>query len=369
MIRSVVLSFLLSSVFSLHAVAGEFRIATLNCEWLFDDDPSDNSQLGATLSAPNAAAYESRIRQFSDAIASMDLDVIALQEIEGQHVVDDIAEKIATEHSAVYQTAFVEGQDTFTGQNVAFLVRTGDGVVFAGDFDRFVRDSSDSEQPRNVSKHLWCKAQLGGEEVTFVTCHLIASNLNRRKQQAVTLRTWITPHIGENLVVLGDMNSRVSPGSLVADTDIGTIIGLGTPSTSDDLIDTLTLLPEGIEPETHVGGSPLDRVLLSPSLADNSGLRVANSPTAVTIRGDLAIQGTQDRGSSVDYSLPEDERDLSDHFPLVVTLTTEGGTEAEVDEDLATRIESLESQVDELRGSVSSLTEIIGELVEQLEDD
>lgn len=320
--RFAVLTFCIC--FGLVVSAEDFRIATWNLEWFFDEDTGDNSQLGAQQSAPSEQEYEARVTQIAKAIESMDVRIIALQEIENQQVVDDVVEELNND-SRSFSVQFVQGLDTFTGQDVAFLV---DSSLSTSNVSRFTRDSSDPNQPRNVSKHLRIDTSIGGEDVTLITAHLIATSSNRRRQQARTLRTWITPLIGGNLIVLGDLNSRLDPGDMRGDTDLGIILGFGTPSTDDDLVDSHTLMPGGVETATHVGGSALDRVFLSQSLSDSTGLRVAASSIAVQIRKDLAIVGAQDgagtNGRSVAYQLGPNEQDASDHFPVIVNLTTDG---------------------------------------------
>ena len=71
--------------------------------------------------------------------------------------------------------------------------------------------------------------------------------------------------------------------------------------------------------KTHVGGRELDRVLLSPKLRNGEGLEFKS----VENRRSLGVRGTADMGSGVDYDLPADQQDLSDHFPLMVVLSDE----------------------------------------------
>ena len=124
-----------------------------------------------------------------------------------------------------------------------------------------------------------------------------------------------TPHPPATTPSHGDFNSQISPTTTSATTDLGIIRGLDTATSKDDLSDVFSKIPPN-KRKTHVGGSALDRVLLSPSLMDNAGLHFK----FVTIRGDLAVRGSPDQGGGVDYDKPPPERDLSDHFPVVLTL-------------------------------------------------
>jgi hypothetical protein len=103
-----------------------------------------------------------------------------------------------------------------------------------------------------------------------------------------------------------------------ADTDIGVIRGLGTPTSADDLFDAHAELAR-TDRRTHVSGRELDRILLAPRLRDGEGLELKS---VATLRS-LAIRGDADTGRDVDYHLPAAEQDLSDHFPLLVVLADE----------------------------------------------
>jgi endonuclease/exonuclease/phosphatase family metal-dependent hydrolase len=294
------------------APAEELRVATWNLEWFFDAGTSDDpTELERQNSAPNAAEYESRVRGIAAAVAELRPDVMALEEIENEKVVRDLADRLAAAHGRAYNVAFVQGRDTTTGQDVAFLVRK-DVPFTAARFDYVA-----GPDHKDLSKHLRLTATVAGRPFTFVAVHLITRTPDRLKQ-ARTLRDWVAPLVGGNLVVLGDFNLGVRFNETRPDTDIGIVRGFGTPATADDLFDCDQRL-SGPDRRTHVGGGEFDRVLLSPSLVDGPGLRLKS----IANRRDLATRGEPDPGRGVAYDLPENDQDLSDHFPLLVVLDTE----------------------------------------------
>lgn len=121
---AVLTALTLLSIPCVPAAATEIRVATWNLEWLFDADDGDNTnQLQRDMTAPSAAEYESRVRGFAAAVAALNPHVLALQEIENTSVVEDVAARLEADHSRGCEVAFVQGNDTYTGQDVAFLVK------------------------------------------------------------------------------------------------------------------------------------------------------------------------------------------------------------------------------------------------------
>ncbi len=291
--------------------AEDYRIATWNLEWFFDEDPSDDSsQIGPNQAAPSKEEYQSRVKGFANAIADINPDVMALEEIENEKVVRDLATQLKNQHQLKYAVAFVQGKDTYTGQDVAFLVREGLPI----DKRRCEFDRQGMEKHKDLSKHLLLTTEIGGEEVALIAVHL-STRTNDRKRQARTLREWAEEHLDGNLIILGDFNAGQKFNQTTPDSEIGIIRGFQTEDEDDDLFDVDQKLGNRT---THVSGKEFDRILLSPSLVDEKELDFKSVET----RCALAIRGEPDQGAGVDYDFPEDEQDLSDHFPLIVTLTT-----------------------------------------------
>lgn len=334
--------------------AEEIRIVTWNLEWFFDHDiTDDSSNIGKEFAAPNAQEFRDRVEGFADAIDEIDPTIVALQEVENAQVVQAIANDLLQHHGHSFKVAFVQGRDSHTGQDVAFLVR--DGIPFEATRFDFADFQGDGDF-KDLSKHLRVKLELGGEEVTLVVVHLI-TRVNDRKRQAKTLRAWTEDIVPDrNIVVLGDFNSGLRVNETFPESEMGIIRGFGTPETTDDLFDTHLRLDSG---DTHVSGRQLDRILLSPSLMQSGGVEF----TAVEVKKDLAILGSQDSGGGVAYHLPSSEQDRSDHFPLIATFTVNGGQpppEPEVTKaQLLEAIQGLEEEIERLSGKVEELREAV----------
>jgi len=283
---------------------GEVRIATWNLRWFFDEDASDDgSDIGPEFAAANAAAFSSRVVRIAEVIASFRPAILALQEVENEKVVKRLAAQLESGHAMKFKTVFVQGRDSHTGQDVAFLVRDDIAITSASRFT-FTTEMRSDNQFKDLSKHCRLQCVIGGEPVEIVTAHLI-TNLAKRRLQAKTLRRWIQDSVAtRKVVVLGDFNSRLRFAATKPGTDVGEIIGWNTESTDDDLHDTMGFLPVDRR-VTHTVGAQLDRIFISQSLISGNGLSFKQ------VRNYRQLAGH-----------------ASDHFPLVATFRSCGSPPA-----------------------------------------
>jgi endonuclease/exonuclease/phosphatase family metal-dependent hydrolase len=300
-------------------------IATWNLEWFFDHDTGDNySELAKRLSAPSQDNWRWKVTTAAAVIAEIQPDILALQEVENRRVLTDLVEALEIRNGLTYRVAFVEGGDTFTEQDVAILYRGG--LVGYGRREQ-TREMFNSNQYFNVQKHLFAEFQWEhGEQpykLTLLTAHLRAraERDDIRRRQCNLLHHWVRDEVtrGGNVIVLGDLNTEVAAEDAAAANDLGTARGLHTRSQDDDLFDAHLRLPAR-ERSTHINDRQYDRILLSPSLVgDKPGLKLdhVRRVTAGVIRG----AGPDGQAHFDDYyGVPDDERDVSDHYPVVVEL-------------------------------------------------
>jgi len=301
-------------------------IATWNVEWLYDDYRGDNfSKLAKEQSAPSSAEWDWRREALADAIAKMQPTILALQEIEGGQVAYELTQQLKKSHQLNYRYAVIRGSDYYTEQDVAFLYR--DGLV------QYSRNLQNDEMFRsgdyyNVSKHLlgqfeW---QVDGQaqRLLVLTLHFRArpDKADLRVRQARLVHHWLRDAIvaGENVVVLGDTNSEVMAGTEKPTDDLGVLRGLHTKGTQDDLLDLHLQLPED-QRQTHLlPGKQFDRILVSQALNTDDPARPDLVFRKMARRKDLCVRGKEadsDHWNVKYYDIPQQERDLSDHYPLV----------------------------------------------------
>ena len=304
----------------------KITVATWNLEWFYDDYKGDNrGELAKKLSAPSREEWDWRLNKVAGVIAKLKPTILALQEVENQQVVYYLTRKLQKVHGIKYRIAFIQGYDFFTEQDVAVIYQ--DGLV---EYSRREQTASEykSNRFRNVSKHLFARFQWGDGEakqtLNLVNVHLTATPKKEdvRKKQCRLIHHWMKEKLeaGENVMILGDFNTEHKAGTYSKDTDIGIMAGRETESTGDDLTDLHTKLPED-QQMTHMIDRAFDRILVSASMmADDENRKDMVVSRAVT-RSDLVIQGEKDKDHrDVYYKIKREERDLSDHYPMMVEI-------------------------------------------------
>lgn len=299
-------------------------VATWNLEWFFDDHTGDNySDLARQQSAPGREEWEWKLAGVAAAIAQIKPTILALQEVENRRVLYYLTRKLKSDYGLDYSVAFIEGDDFFTEQDVAVLAQSG-LVGFA--FKRQSKEMFESEQFYNVSKHIFAQFEwtVGGQkmELLMVNVHFRAmpEAVALRKRQARLIHHWINDSIraGRNVVVLGDINTEETFETTTADGDLGTLRGLDTAATDDDLVDMFQFY-NGQLPETHLTHNQFDHILITPSLVKPPAGRPGFSAASVTIRRALVIRGAGQDKDHMDayWKIVPAERDISDHYPVV----------------------------------------------------
>ncbi len=298
-------------------------VATWNVEWFFDHYKGDNrSEISKKQSSPNAEEWAWKKKSVARVIAEIKPTILCLQEVENRDVVYQLRQQLESDHRLKYRYAFISGYDFSTEQDVAILYRAG--LV---EFSR--REQSpemyETKQYYNLSKHMFARFEWGqGEEkesLTIFNGHFRARAEQRdlRKRQALLARKWLEEKIaaGENVIATGDFNTEDDYGAETADGPVAIIRGTITESPADDLLDANQYLPEDGR-STHISGRQYDRVFYSRSLGEDDPDRKDLVFNRVIIRRDLVVQGTVDANHWDGlYDIPQSERDISDHYPLV----------------------------------------------------
>jgi endonuclease/exonuclease/phosphatase family metal-dependent hydrolase len=298
-------------------------ICTWNVEWFFDDHTGDNfADLAKQQAAPSREEWDWKLAKVAEVLGKLRPTIVALQEVENRRVLFYLTSKLRREHDLNYRVAYIEGEDFFTEQDVAILAQSG--------LERYSRrerlgQELEREDFQSLTKHLFADFAWGqGEqrvELTLLNLHTRATpqGAELRQKQARLARHWLRQEIdaGRHVVILGDLNAEEPAQAAAPLSEIGIFRGLDTPTTADDLADVLLSLRD--EPRgTHLTGKQYDRILFRAPLAGGEG-QPALVLRSVAIRRDLVIRGKeQDREHfNVFWKIPQAERDISDHYPLV----------------------------------------------------
>lgn len=298
-------------------------VATWNVEWFFDDYAGDNSSdLAKKQAAPSRQEWEWKLAGLTSAIARMKPTILALQEVENRKVLRELTRRLDNMHGLKYRIAFIEGWDTFTEQDVAVIYRGG---LIEYSCREQTAEMFDSRQFYNLNKHLFCQFQWGegddAESLTLLNVHLRAMPEKHalRQKQCKLIRAWLEQEIarGENIMVVGDLNTEEQAGSISPGSDLSILCGLETAEQSDDLADLNQFLPPNAR-ATFQAGQQFDRILASRSLIENAQRQKDLQFDGIVNRGDLVIVGDRDRNHfNQFYEIPQQQRDYSDHYPVM----------------------------------------------------
>lgn len=299
-------------------------VATWNLEWFFDDVKDDNAEgLPQDLSAPSRNEWEWKLGKVAGAIAEMQPTIIALQEVEDRDAVYAICKTLKEKHNIQYRYAFVGGYEFATEQDVAIMYQ--DRCLVEYGRKEQTGDMYSTKKYYNLGKHMFAKFQWGeGEskqELTVFNLHLRAraEKESIRQRQCELVRYWIQDSVedGENVIVLGDFNTEHNAGTFVEGSDVEIMKGSSTATRDDDLIDLHERIPEGAR-DTHISGKQLDRIFVSDSVFSNEKGRRDLVFSRIVCRKDLVVVGSKDQDHfNGYYDIPQDERDISDHYPVI----------------------------------------------------
>ncbi|MCY4165630.1 MAG: endonuclease/exonuclease/phosphatase family protein, partial [Gammaproteobacteria bacterium] len=201
------------------ASAETVRFATLNAWWLFDDQPPHASWGGQR----DDQSWEDALAHVADAVARIDADVLALQEVEDRQAVERLNAVLASRGKGYPHYWVGAGDDPFTGQDVAVLSRFPNLTEPVRSYPAMQEDfHTNNGYPRVAALHKFMRVDLEveGEPVTVFALHLKSKRGNRitsdgeRLAQARMVRRLVRPVLEKGqpkIVVMGDFNDI--PGS------------------------------------------------------------------------------------------------------------------------------------------------------------
>lgn len=304
---------------------GDLSVVTWNLEWFYDNDIKDNqSETSKLSSAPTRKDWEWRLKATADAIARMKPTILCLQEIENKKVLDELAKTIKDNHDLDYEVCFAQGRDSFTEQDVGVLVRRG----LRPNYHRAPEPRNwNSREMKPPTKQIMVEIPWGEgatlRKLSFINVHLMAGeDVGKemdRCDQARFIKRWIVEEHrhGHFVILMGDMNTAEVRGQ-VKERAIDVLTGKDTPDDKEDDLEDITNIMPPIDRITFGSrGSMLDHILISPKLKSGPGI----SFESISNRRDVSIRGVgpdhrlklRDRRF---WKIDEDERDLSDHYPL-----------------------------------------------------
>jgi len=295
-------------------------IITLNCEFLWDGVAPEEGQVDFAWKGSKSEAEE-HMQNVAEIIAKANPDIINLVEIENETALNTFNTKFLAGRG--YVPYFIQGKDTYTGEDVALLSRIDPegSKIWRDD-----RKGQSGAVYKSVSKNYYAKFTLGDLQFTLIGVHFLAiplqqSRVLEREAQARAIRAVALERKAEgySVIILGDFNDYDGEstcldhvGSMPVSNVLKIAKEMDASDGSDDLVNATSYIQREsrytafwdanqngeIEPQTDY--TSIDHILLSPALAS--------------------------RVESVEIPHNHDPRIATDHFPVVVRLrTTDGG--------------------------------------------
>ena len=193
------------------SLSAALKIGTLNCFFLVD--PARPAEGRLSDKAPPPEIYETKIENLAGLITG--LDVVGIQEVGSEREANALASK------AGYRARFVQGKDTFTGQDVATLISPRPGLV--------ILSACRVHELERLSKHLLVTIEESGTRYAILNVHLIrpiGRNTAKHGQQLAAISSWVAAIKAHEpatvIVVLGDFNDPAPNLLPLADSAVAT---------------------------------------------------------------------------------------------------------------------------------------------------
>jgi hypothetical protein len=175
------------------------RVATLNTFLLFSPDNHEvTSMKREEMPRP---VYEQKVSNLSSLIIQSGADFVGLEEIGSAIEAGDLAAALSRAGGSGWKALFVPGMDTYTGENVAAVVRMRPGLTVA--------NYSRVAALEHLSKHLVVTVVADGQRYDICVVHLIrpiGKNEGKHRGQVESLAAWVAGEGTHVCVVLGDFN-------------------------------------------------------------------------------------------------------------------------------------------------------------------
>lgn len=270
-----------------------------------------------------------QLRSLSDYANQLDADIIALQEVEGETVADDIF------NPDEYQFFFSERNHP---QRTGFAVRRGLQVVQNDDFVALSTAGSNRNN-EDLRRGTDITVTVDGQDIRLLSVHLKSgcfaqqlstnngNDCRKLKAQIPILESWIDDRAASNtpFIVLGDFNRRFD----TAGDEFWPDIDDGMPTNAD-----LSRVTEGLESGCWVGTFP-------PTFIDHI---VLDSLTT-----EWLVEDSFEQVIFTEANTRENRNVLSDHCPISVELDVDSVASRDPWQDVLDRIEAVEQELEELR--------------------
>ena len=289
--------------------AQSIRVVTLNAEFLFDGRDGEGR---ATFPHKGdvAKAYQ-HLLDIGAVLREADGDVVMLAEIEHEGILDALIEGPLA--GMGYRPYFVQGDDSFTGQDMGLLSRFPMSSIGRTDERVAVGDRT-----RGVSKNLYGRFEVGDDAFTIIGVHFLArpddtSRKPEREGQAEVIRRLVAEETarGRHVIVAGDFNDF---DSVVAD------VNQNMPITT--VLETIKSAGEGPEDDLINVAAFMNPSQRYTAFWDRNRNGAIDAPDEFSSLDHILISKALQSAIDTVYMIQSyNPMEVTDHFPVIVSFT------------------------------------------------
>lgn len=285
-------------------------IMTLNAEFLWDGIAPEEGSVNFEWKNSETEAME-HMEVVAQIIIRNNPDILNLVEVENLDALKTLNKSFL--FGLGYKPFFVQGRDTYTGQDVALLSRIDPENM---DIYYYPEKGESGNIQKSVSKNYYCKFTIGDLKIAVIGLHFLAypmsqSRKHKRQAQAdaIHILTMELNNDGYSVIVLGDFNDFdgdiLDNNDNIPITNVLTIVkSMDTSNPDDDLINVMN--------DVH----KTDRYT---AFWDANRNDLVDSPREFSAIDHILL--SSDLSSKVDLvNIPHDydPRLVTDHFPVFV---------------------------------------------------
>lgn len=285
------------------------RIASFNTEFLFDGEGDEG---GASFEwKGNPGLAREHRNKIARVIRNLNADVLLLVEVENEEVLKKmIAESLSDMN---YKIHFVQGQDSFTGQDLAILSRLP--IEKTGRTNERAK-VGDTETLYGVSKNLYARLTINGIPTTILGVHFLAnpSSSDRKPQreaqaEVISKLAQQEAALGRAIVIMGDVNDyddvTLDRSASVPISNVLKTLKAMSPNQNDDLHNIMADVPQINRFSSHW---------------DKNNDKVATIDELTAIDHLLLSPALYRKVREVRYFQAHDPTTVTDHFPVTACL-------------------------------------------------
>ncbi|MCB2181234.1 MAG: lamin tail domain-containing protein [Desulfobulbaceae bacterium] len=289
-------------------------IMTLNAQFLWDGVEPEEGRVDFPWKNSKTEAEE-HMSEIANIIIRNNPDIVNLVEVENEEALNALNNGFLNGRG--YVPYFIQGRDSYTGEDVALLTRIDPE---SGTIARDDRKGKSGEIEKSVSKNYFAKFDFNGIKVGVIGLHFLAypnreDRINKREAQADAIRSLAVELHGQGyqIVVLGDFNdydadelSRDHIDSMPITNVLKNIKEMSSSTFDDNLVNAAQYVPKATR---HT------------AFYDENRNGYVNPPNEFTsIDHVLLSRELAESIESVAIPHNHDPREVTDHFPVVVRL-------------------------------------------------